>query len=646
MKNKIIKPIRLLLDHKSFFLCAAVMIACALLCLPFLTAYTQPLYSGITDLAIEEQDMNGWEVYVIEGGKRIPLVHNGFGIFYGLSYPGQTFYASRVMEETYEDAVLQIEGAFAVSIFLDGKLLYTDEVEAGTEMDSLNFSGTFTEHMLPSLLTLPPDYPGKTLTIAQAQPGSEKQEDDGMVYFAPVTLYSGTALQSVYAAQATEAAYPAMLLAIIGAALSGLFLFQTFRQKSDWGILFLSMFSFAWMVDVLLRSQLSFYYYGLTIAQLQQYLYFACFIFLSLFLFSRMERCRKFFLPFILAQAVSIAISAIAQNALEYGDLSLFLTALPQLVVFISVIAGICFAIMEARFKTWFFRLFNRLLLVAVCIFAAIYLVSVVSKTTFFTEFNENIVAAFRTGLFYYPLVLLRYMLILACFIAVVAEFVRLVAQRNTDLRLMEQKSRMTKESYDQLNRYTEQTMTLRHDLKKHLTVVDFYLQEGNIRKAHEYLQKVNMSMDRVAHISNTGNELIDVIVSSKLAEAEQNGISTKITCAAIPEALPFSDTDLSSLLMNSLDNALAAAKCVLPNPFIEVDIHIKSGFLYYSCKNAAKKPSVPHSNTKNNPMHGYGLPIMEQIVEKNRGIMNMEYTEDTFRLNIALPITDAHLER
>lgn len=625
-------------DHLVFFICAAAVAAGVVFSLLFLSAYTVPLSGGAADLSVQDENANGWEVYTEENGEKTLLTYEGGGYYSGLSYPGQVFYASRVMTESFDEPILQVEGgSFALSIFLDGGLLYTNDPAAGNRIGVLNFSGKIFSSTMPLQLSLPPDYFGKILTIAQSQPFSEKQDWDGSVFFGPVTLYDNTALQSIYASQATQTAYPAMLLAMLGFSLAALFLYQLYHKKANPGILFLALFALLWMADTLLRSELSFYYYGSSMAMTEQYLYFGCFVFLSLFLAGRMQRCRKFFLPFIIAQAAAIALCAVSP-LLPYSDFSVFLMTFPQLASFLSILAGIVFSIVESCRGSSFFRLFVKLFIVAAIAFGGVYLVSLIGGTDFHREFNQNMAASFDTGLFYYPLVFLRYFLIFACFLVTLVEFIQSTVQRNVSLRMLELKNRMAKESYDQLNRYTEQTMILRHDLKKHLAVVDAFLQEGREERAREYIRGLDAAFGEKAHISNTGNYLIDTIFNSKFADAEQKGIHTKITYGPVPGRLPISDMDLCSLLLNSLENALSAAQAA-KNRFLEVNIHLKNGFLYYSCENGADHPAPAAKAARPaGSVHGYGLAIMEQIVEKYQGAMNIESTDASFKLSIAVP--------
>lgn len=633
---------KFLTEHLVFLLCTAAVAVGSFFFLSALAAYTVPLSSGISDLSITEDGLNGWELYTEENGVRTPLVSEGDGYFSGLA-AGQTFYASRVITEAYEEPVLQVESGFPVAVFLDGTLLYTDEPSAGTNPGSLAFSGEASNRVMPLRVTLPADASGKTLTVAQAQASSEKQDWDGSVFFGPVTLYDNTALQSVYSSQAAQTAYPAMLLAVLGFSLAALFLFQLWHKKADLGILFLALFTLLWMTDTLLRSDLSFYYYGSAFGAAEQYLYFGCFVFLSLFLLNRMRYCRRLFLPFILAQAAAVALGALSP-LLPYGELSVFLMDLPQLVSFLSLCAGVGFSIAEARLGSAFFRLLTRLLAIFAVLFAVFYAVSAFSGTGFYQEFNANMAAAFQTGLFYYPLVFLRYLLVFSCFLAVFTGFVQSAAQRSIAVRMLELKNRMAQESYGQMHRYTEQAMRLRHDLKKHLSAVDAFLRAGEHKQAESYLREIGASFEEGAQVSNTGNYLIDTILGSKLSEAEQKGIRAQLSYGPIPAQLPIADTDLCSLLLNSLENALTAA-CKIKDTgrFLSADIHIKNGFLCYSCENSS--PPAP-AGAPEDGAGGYGLRIMEQIAEKYGGALEAGYTDAGFRLCAALSLRSGQRER
>lgn len=614
--------------------------AAGLVCVLLLVAYARPLSSQIADFSIEGEDLGGWEVYIVRDGVHIPLDSTRPGSFYGLDYPGQTFYASRVLNEDFEEAILELSGPAPVSIFLDDDLVYSEDSEAGTMLYDLVFPGIPSEHMQSFFVSLPPDYRGKTLTIAQAQPASEKQEDDGSVYLGPVILYSKSALISVYSSQNAGTFMLGASLLVAGVVLAALFVMSVFRQSPDYGILALALFLFVSSAEETLQSSLAFYYYGQDASRFQEYLRWIAFLLLALFMWTQMRKCHKWYLPFIVVQAVSICLEIAVDYSTEQ-TLFLYVSELCQTVTLVSMVAACIFAAIEAHYESPSYRLFMRLLGVAGAVLGGVYIGSALTDGRFASEFNDSMAFAFQMGYFVYPLHILRYALTAICFALAIWAFIRSLVAQNVQRRLAEEKNRMTKASYDQLRSHMYQTMRLRHDMKKHLAVVDLYLQDGDSASAHAYLREMNGSIERVAHVAATGNELVDIVLSSKLAQAEQLGIATKIAFAELPAALGISDQELSALLMNSLDNAITAAEAVTDS-WIDVEIRVKNGFFWYTIENSAD-PDVSESIDSEDdlPEHGYGFSIMEEITENHLGLLQVQRTSGTFRLTIALPIRD-----
>ena len=124
-------------------------------------------------------DQKGWTVFTQEGETITELIPDGFGGFSGLREFGQTFYFSRVMTEELDSPMLHLDAADrAFSVFQDGALLYTDCPESDNRMGHLRLPTLEWYREEPVLVTLPRDYAGKTLTIAQSTNpyGGELQE--------------------------------------------------------------------------------------------------------------------------------------------------------------------------------------------------------------------------------------------------------------------------------------------------------------------------------------------------------------------------------------------------------------------------------------------------------------------------------------
>lgn len=187
---------------------APMMIALlmTLLCASFLMIYVSPMKDVSLDLSLvsredslvinpEEFDSKGWTVYTQEGDIRTELEPDGFGGYSGLEL-GQTFYLSRVMEEDLDSPTLQLDTLeWQFSVWLDDTLIYTDCPELDNRIGHVTLPMSQWLREDPITISLPADYQGKTLTIAQSFP--EWSETSSVTAWpAPVRLYCGYAYES------------------------------------------------------------------------------------------------------------------------------------------------------------------------------------------------------------------------------------------------------------------------------------------------------------------------------------------------------------------------------------------------------------------------------------------------------------------
>lgn len=186
--------------------------------------FTQPMTEQTFDLSVETVR---WEVYTQEGQRRTDLLPDGDAGYTGLSAPGQTFYFSRILTEEVESPVLYVDTVNRnVAVFLDGERLYTDCPEQSGRVGELTLPMLGWDRLEPLEISLPSDYLGKTLTIAQSTGLGEKQipEMEPTVYPSPVWLSCGYAYESRIIAESFQTAIPAALCFVLGLLLSAAFL--------------------------------------------------------------------------------------------------------------------------------------------------------------------------------------------------------------------------------------------------------------------------------------------------------------------------------------------------------------------------------------------------------------------------------------
>lgn len=214
---------------------------------------------------------------------------------------------------------------------------------------------------------------------------------------------------------------------------------------------------------------------------------------------------------------------------------------------------------------------------------------------------------------------------------AVLVETVsREVAQR-VEARQMAGRAEIALASYESLRAQHEQVMMLRHDMSRHLQTLRQMSGEAPVQA---YLDDLIGQNKSVPAILQSGNQMIDILLNGRLAAAKAAGVDVKIQNAQAPAALPLSDADLCSLMLNIIDNAVAAASVPgLEQPRIILDLRVKGSFFVFSCENTcgAGKASLKRGQ-------GLGLKIVENIVARCDCLMETERAEGTYKVTVAIP--------
>ena len=157
--------------------------------------------------------------------------------------------------------------------------------------------------------------------------------------------------------------------------------------------------------------------------------------------------------------------------------------------------------------------------------------------------------------------------------------------------------------------------------------------------KRTAYLEELIGQNQKIRPVVESGNEMMDIILDGKLSAAIDLGLRVEIPHVTVPEALPLSDPDLCSLIMNIADNAIAAASAAA-DPYILLKIHERDGFLGIVCENSFV-PQEPEIKAKKEtvPEHGLGLKIVRGIVAKYSGVITENRDGDRFIVKIVIPL-------
>lgn len=210
---------------------------------------------------------------------------------------------------------------------------------------------------------------------------------------------------------------------------------------------------------------------------------------------------------------------------------------------------------------------------------------------------------------------------------------------------VMRQQMDLQYEYYLSTQKTYQESRKLWHDMKNHLMCVDNLIREGEYEDAVQYLQDVRGLAEELSYSVKTGNNILDIIINSKVLECKKNDIDMSIK-VNFPESINMEFIDICTIYGNALDNAIEACK-VMENKATKKRIAIKTtlvnSFLVIKITNTfsgqIKKEREKIVTTKQDKnCHGIGLKNICYAVDKYEGELKIDYTDTEFSLTIIVP--------
>lgn len=634
MKKK--RAVQILTAAVSFAICAVFLVV--------LLAYVRPMKDGTYDFSLTWEgeaiptdwvyDQKGWSVFTQDENTVTELSPDGYGGFTGLGHGGQTFYFSRTMAEDLDSPTIRLGAVSAnVAVFLNGRMIYTDCPEQDNEIGRLSLPTPERERLEPVMVSLPLDYVGKTLTVAQSTSpgGSEKQNGDVTVYPCSVMLTCGYAYESGLIAESFQTAIPSVIFFLAGAFLLAVFVRSSFRDKTDIGLACAAAASFLWVSARMVQTSFAKNYFGILPVDVILLARFLSLTALLAFLSSRMTGRRRL-IGWLLTGVQAVTVLAgvgmeLTKNVSVEFQRGTYLSSL------VILLAALLLSFGEWRKDSGFFRLFCSLTAAGIAVCALAFGIAVLTDHPFAAEVRVQLGLG-AASYFLQPLMLLMMATVL---IAAITQVIHGVISRRTEARLLAQRQELAQASYETMRSYQEQVMMLRHDMAKHFALLRQMTGEARVS---DYLDELLAQNEKIRPVVQSGNEILDIILNGKLTAAADAGINIKVARTQAPATLPLSDAELCSVIVNIMDNAVAAASAPgVERPYIKLDMHIKSDFFVFSCINSATREWISKTEGTEQEGHGLGLKIIRQISQRHGDLLEIESGSNDYKVMLALPL-------
>lgn len=204
--------------------------------------------------------------------------------------------------------------------------------------------------------------------------------------------------------------------------------------------------------------------------------------------------------------------------------------------------------------------------------------------------------------------------------------------QRERDM--LDAQFRLAQTEFASLRQLQQNAAEYRHDMRHHFSLLQRLALKGNIEEMKEYLRVAQSDMDAITPIRFCENETVNLILSAYATKARQSKIQLTME-ARLPDSLPFSDTELCSLLSNALENAIHATEQILDSDkrVIRLRVYSKNTKLCIDIRNSYQtepifQQGMPVTEAQG---HGFGTKSIAHIVEKHGGVYQFTVKDGWF---------------
>lgn len=180
------------------------------------------------------------------------------------------------------------------------------------------------------------------------------------------------------------------------------------------------------------------------------------------------------------------------------------------------------------------------------------------------------------------------------------------------------------------------------HDMKHHMIELKTLLKEEKILEARKYVKDMEQFIVNSDESVATGNQEVDGILDYMLKNANRDLKEVKAQIN-IPEGMFHGNFKICTILGNLLDNAIREAK-KSERKYLCVEIYTKAGILFLFIENSysgnvMKRRDKFKTTQKDGDFHGIGLENVRKMIDMCGGEININYTDDTFKVEALLYI-------
>ena len=209
------------------------------------------------------------------------------------------------------------------------------------------------------------------------------------------------------------------------------------------------------------------------------------------------------------------------------------------------------------------------------------------------------------------------------------------------ELKAIQDREEQDKRYFEIIEQSNKDMRIFSHDIKNHLTQIRNL---ENIEAVQSYIDSIYPNIEKFSFTGISKNKMLDLIISKYVTLCEKKKIKFSVDVKTANLAY-VSDSDLSTLMNNLLDNAVEAAEQA-DERFIQVYIFSKWSMhdglvIKNSCAISPKAENGELKTTKQNKKtHGVGTKSIRKTLKKYDAVYGWKYDENSkiFETDIVFP--------
>ena len=206
---------------------------------------------------------------------------------------------------------------------------------------------------------------------------------------------------------------------------------------------------------------------------------------------------------------------------------------------------------------------------------------------------------------------------------------------KSTENEYINIKNKILEKNLKDINHLYEDNSKNFHEFKHHIDILNSLLTESSNSKAVEYLKSINL-YSKYSQEFYSGCEIIDTVLNVKNIEAKQQNINLSVDINI--NEITINDADLCSVLSNLIDNAIEATEKTEKERLVKIYINQKGNMIFLKVKNPCQfNPKISNFSTTKTGNHGWGIKIINDIVNKYNGTITNQYEDKNIVIKVML---------